>query len=162
MTRVIAGTERPEPPQPLLVRVLLLVVLRLVLAPWLLLAGGLLYVGIGSLFRKDGDDLWICLPAGLALSAVLVGIPLWLWCRSPRWVHEFRYAEGFFEYVTRPGTPPEFRPVSEIESATELRDGRAEGYLIRFRDGGKVALSRRVTNADQLYAALHQELTARR
>jgi hypothetical protein len=47
------------------------------------MAAGLLYVGVGSLFRKDGDDLWVCLPGGLALSAVLVGVPWWLWYRPP-------------------------------------------------------------------------------
>jgi hypothetical protein len=160
MTAVIAGTERPELPQPLLVRVLVVMLARLVLTPWVLMAGGLLYIGIGSLFRKDWEELRICLPAGIALSLLLVGVPVWLWLRSPHWIHEFRYAEGVLESVTQPGGPPVMKGAAEIASVCKVRQGRTECYLIGFRDGERVALSRRVPNADELYAALRRDLAA--
>jgi hypothetical protein len=162
MTAVIAGTERLEPPQPLLVRVLILMLARLVLTPWVLMAGGLLFVGIGSLFRKDWEELRICLPAGIALSSLLVGVPLWLWLRSPRWIHEFRYTEGLLKYVTKPGALPVIKAVAEIAKVSEVRKGRVEGYLICFRDGERIALSRRMPNADKLYSALQQDMAGGR
>jgi hypothetical protein len=159
-TMVIEGKDQ-EAEQPLLVRILMLMLLRLLLMPWVLMAGGLLLVGIGSFFRKDWEELRICLPAGIALTAAIVG-GFWLWLRSPRWIYEFRYAEDFLEFVTKPGEPPVMKDVIEIADVSEFYQRRTAGYLIRFRDGTRIALNRRVPYAGRLYAALQQDIAAGR
>jgi len=44
--------------------------------PFLLMGGGLIFVGLLAVGprRKDSPELWICLPAGLALLGVFVGV----------------------------------------------------------------------------------------
>ena len=155
---VIEGKGQNEAQQALLV--LMLAVPLLI--PLLLMAGGLMYVGIGSFFRKDWQELHICLPAGIALLIFLFVLPLWLWHRSPRWIHGFRYTEGFLEVVTKPGEPPVTREIVEIAGVSEVYDRRTTGYLICFRDGHKIAVNWHVPNAEQLFAVLQQDLAARR
>jgi hypothetical protein len=53
--------------------------------PFLLMGGGMTLVGLLAVGpRKDIPELWICLPAGLALLAVFAGLSYWLWWRLPR------------------------------------------------------------------------------
>ncbi len=155
---VIAGRDRYGQ-LPLLVRILYLTLLLLFLMPWLLMTAGLLYVGIGSLFRKDWQELRLCLPAGIALTVAIAGV-FWWWLRSPRRIHEFSYAEGFLEFVTKPGAPSVMREVAEIAKVSEYFERRSAGYLIQFRDGQKIAVNRHVPNAARLYAALQEDVSA--
>jgi hypothetical protein len=158
MPKVIEGKDQYAR-QPLLVRIVILMLVLLLLMPWLLMAAGLLYIGISSFFRKDWEDLRICLLAGTVLTAAIVGA-FWMWLKSPRWIHEFKYADGFLEFVTSPAEPPVITHVMEITEVFYQR--RIAGYQIRFRDGQKFALNRRVLNAERLYAALQEDVAARR
>jgi hypothetical protein len=160
---MLTGEYQPEPPLSSgkrLLKVLFLVRLGLFLLPWALMSGGLILVGALALGprKKDSPELWICLPAGLALLAVFFGFPLWLWRRLPRWVQRFEYDGGVLSYAFHAGRPLVSRPVENItEVATYyLRRQGLAGYRITFRDRSSILLSERVTHADELYAALKQ------
>jgi hypothetical protein len=160
---MLSGEYQPESPLSLgdrILRLMILVRLGLYLLPWALMSGGLILVGILALGprKKDIPELWICLPAGLALFAAFLGLPLWLWRRSPPWIQRFEYDGEILTYALDAGRPVESHPVEDIAAVSDYyrrRQGLV-GCQITFRDGTSVILSRRVTHADQLYAALKQ------
>jgi hypothetical protein len=159
---VLTGEYLPEPPLSPGERFLRLTVLArlgLYLLPWVLISGSMIVVGALALGPWKGDigELWICLPGGLALGAALVGVPLWLWRRSPPWVRRFAYDDEMLAVATRAGSV-ETRPVCEVAAVSEYYRRRRElvGYRVTFRDGRSVILSLRVTNAYQLYVMLKQ------
>jgi hypothetical protein len=163
----LTGEYQPEGPLSLaarIVRLLIFVRLGLYLLPWAVMSGGLILVGLLALGpRKDIPELWICLPAGLALSAVLIGLPLWLWRRTPPGIHRFEYDGSRLAYTVDAGGLAQSRPVGDIATVCEWRSRRRGllGYRIIFRDGGSVILSRQVKNADELSAALKRSVRDR-
>lgn len=168
MVDVISGVYQPEPPLSpgnRFFRLLIWGRLGLYLLPWVLMSGGLILVGILALGprRNDIPELWICLPAGLALATTLAGVPLWFWWRSPAWIQRFEYDGRIFSYAFNAGQPSRNRSLQEVASISEYhrRKQGLLGYRITFRDGTCILLSRQVTNADQLYAALRGAVGAR-
>jgi hypothetical protein len=159
---VISGEYPPESPLSLgdrILRLMILARLGLYLLPWALMSGGLILVGILALGprQKDIPELWICLPAGLALLAALLGVPLWLWRRSPPWIQRFEYDGEVLAYTLEAERAIESHPVRDIAAVGDYRCGRGlVGYRITFRDGTSVILGRRVRHADQLRAALKE------
>jgi hypothetical protein len=163
---VLSGELQPSPPS-LGVRILqffIIVRVVLLLIPWFAIGGGLILVGLMALGprRKDFPELWICLPAGLALLAVFIGVPLWLWRKLPIWVQHFEYDGHVLSYTVAAGRPVESRSVADIvEMSGFYQRGRGlVGYRIKFREEKAIIVSRQVANADQLYAALQQAVRA--
>ena len=154
--------ESPLSPGERFLRLMILARLGLYLLPWALMAGGLMLVGILALGprKKDIPELWICLPAGLALLAAFIALPLWLRRRSPPWIQRFEYDGEILTYALDAGRPVERHPAGDIVAVSDYyRRGQGlVGYQITFRDGTRVILSRRVTRADQLYASLKQAI----
>jgi hypothetical protein len=165
---MLEGEYLPDPPPSPAGRVLrgiLLVRIGLLLLPWALMCCGLILVGAMALgpIKKDIPELWICLPAGLALLGALVGVPLWLWWRSPPWVWYFAHDGALLFYRAGRGREVRSRPLAEISEVAgyTVRGQGVIGYRITFRDGGSVILSRRVTGADELAEELRRGLGAR-
>src|SRR5215469_1184265 len=113
---MLSGEYQPESPLSLGDRILRLMILVRVgryLLPWALMAGGLILVGILALGprKKDIPELWICLPAGLALLATFIGLPWWLEGRSPPWIQRFQCDGKTLSFAVDAGRPLESRSV---------------------------------------------------
>jgi len=125
--------------------------------PFLLMGGGMTFVGLLAVGpRKDIPELWICLPAGLALLGVFAGLSYWLCWRLPR-LTVARFAFYGSEVVIESLARGCFSvPTSALRSVTDFRGRRGLlGWWLRFTGIGSVFLHAATPNAWQLI----QELT---
>jgi energy-coupling factor transporter transmembrane protein EcfT len=128
------------------------VIVFVFLIPWFLMGAGSLLVGLLALGPRRADlaELWICLPAGLALL-LLVGVVLYIhFWRTPRLtISHFEFDGSTLKCVT-PG------------NGALLRNGVALGagcwgWWLKFENGRWVYLSRCTQNAEQLVRQVGQK-----
>ncbi len=125
--------------------------------PFLLMGGGLTFVGLLAVGprRKDIPELWICLPAGLALLGVFAGIGYWVWWRLPRLTVTHFAFDGSKVVVETPAYGCSVQPVSTLRSITESRGRRGVlGWWLRFEGVGSVFLHAQTPNGCQLVEQL--------
>jgi hypothetical protein len=117
---------------------------------------GLLAVGP----RKDIPELWICLPAGLALLGVFAGLAYWLWWRLPRLtVTRFAF-DGPEVVIETPARGCFTVPARALRSLSESRGRRGlPGWWLRFEGVGAVFLHAGTPNAAQLIQELQAVAT---
>jgi hypothetical protein len=141
---------------------LLLLAALVFFLPWIAIAVGCILMGLLAIERSE-PSLLIGLPAGLAL---LLALPLLLYFKR-RWyppVREFEYDQGVLKYALHPTDVRECRLVDEIKQVVP-RKGRRGGvyeYLVQFSDGQWISIPSHLTDANELYAALLNELDARK
>jgi hypothetical protein len=143
-------------------RVLRAVVYSAFMAPWLLMGAGSALVGALALGpRTDIPELWVCLPAGLALLSVF-GTLLW-WCvwRVPA-LTVMRFAlDGTELVVTTPARGAVACPVGAVRGVTEERGRRGRklcGWWVRFAGVGSVYLTVDTPQAEALVLRLSAHL----
>ncbi len=139
-----------------------LLVVAVFFLPWIAIEVGCILMGLMAIERSE-PDLLIGLPAGLAL---LLALPLLIYFRR-RWypsVRQFEYDKGVLKYAVNPHEERESRQADEVQKVIPQRGRHRHvyGYLVQFTDGKWISISRELTNADQLYAALQNELNARK
>ena len=135
-------------------------IICLFLAPWFLLGGALILVGIHAIAQPAGfGDLWICLPPGLLTCGVFGYIAFRYFYTMPRLtVMQFRYDAGSLEFWTK-ATHWQIRQASEIKSVREWRGRRRlAGWSLVFRDHQRVYLSATALNARTLIEQLQEDL----
>lgn len=158
--RVISGTR---PSTPVWRRIVEAAHLAVHAYPLLLMGGGLCYVGLLAIGprRKDIFELWIFLPAGLALVGIYVGIGYWLWWRLPRLTLTRFEFDGSELLIEVPSRDPFSVPIRDLSSLTESRGRRRLlGWWLRFDGMSSVFLDVATDNAVSLIDEL-RTLTGR-
>ena len=130
-------------------------------SPFLMMGGGLTFVGLLALGpRKDLPELWVCLPAGLALLGVFAGMSYRLGWRLPRLtVTRFQF-DGTKLVIETPARGCVTLPAHAVLSVSEYRvrrrwrGRRLLGWWIRLADVGPVFLDVATSNAGQLVEQL--------
>lgn len=125
--------------------------------PLLLMGGGLTFVGLLAVGprRKDSPELWICLPAGLALLGVFAGVGYWLWWRLPQLTITRFALHGSEVMVETPAHGNFVQPVRALRSVTESHGRRGLlGWWLRFDGIGSVFLHSLTPNGLQLVESL--------
>ncbi|QDU23469.1 hypothetical protein [Urbifossiella limnaea] len=152
-------------PTPVLDRLAEAALVVSVAFPLLLMGGGMILVGLLAVGprRKDSPELWICLPAGLAILGVFVGIGYWQWWRLPRLtVTRFAF-DGAEVVIEAPARGCVTRPVGALRSLTESRGRRGLlGWWVRFDGAGWVFLHGATPNAWQLVDQLRPHVEVAR
>jgi hypothetical protein len=133
-------------------------------SPFLLIGGGMLLVGVLALGpRKDFAELWICLPAGLALLG-FIGYFIYqeFWRVPSLTVTRFAFNGDELELAMR-ARRMVIRPADVVCEITEQRGVRGRGLLgwwLRLDGSGRVYLDRSTSNAealiDQLRPIVHE------
>lgn len=129
--------------------------------PFLLMGGGMVYVGLLALGpRKDIPELWICLPGGIAILGAFAGIAYWQWWRLPQ-LTVTRFAwDGANLVVETPARGCITRSVNALRSVTESRGRRGLlGWWLQLDDVGPVFLHAATPNAHQLVHAITPDTT---
>jgi energy-coupling factor transporter transmembrane protein EcfT len=125
---MLVGDEKPA---TLAGRMCEYVIVFVFLIPWFLMGAGSLLVGLLALGPRRADlaELWICLPAGLALL-LLVGVVLYIhFWRTPRLtISHFEFDGSTLKCVT-PGNGALSHAVSELRSVVEERGRLGRGLL---------------------------------
>jgi hypothetical protein len=149
---MLVGDQQPS---SFAARLLSFILVRAFLTPWILMGAGSTLVGLLALGprRADLGELWIGLPAGLALLLV-VGVFLYsyMW-RVPRLtITHFEFDGATLTCVTRrDGTVT--HPAAELRSVLEERGRRGRGLLgwwLKFQHSRWLYLSRDTSNAEEL------------
>ena len=141
-------------------RVFETVIVSLFFAPWFVMGGGLILVGVRATARPAGfGDLWICLPPGLLMCGAFGYIAFRYFYTMPRLtVMQFRYDAGSLEFWTKL-TDWQIRQASEIKSVHEWRGRRRlAGWSLVFRDRKRVYLPATALNARTLIEQLRKDL----
>ena len=128
------------------------------------MGGGLVFVGLLALGpRKDVPDLWICLPAGMALLGVFFGVAIWnAWLLPRTTVTKFAFDESELVIET-PARGCSTHPISDIRSIRESRGRRRLlGWWLRFDGAGRVFLHADTPNAARLARKLTSAIGDRR
>ena len=117
-------------------------------SPLLAMGGAMTFVGLLALGpRKDIHELWICLPAGLALLGVFIGLAYWLLWPKPRLtVVRFAY-DGSGLAIEAPARGCFTSLVGDLRSVVE---DRGRGWWLKFEGIGWVYLDAATPNAMQL------------
>jgi hypothetical protein len=139
-------------PTPVFDRVVEALMLAAHAYPFLLMGGGMTFVGLLAVGpRKDISELWICLPAGLALLGVFAGLPYWVWWRVPRLtVTRFAF-DGSVVVIEAPARGCFTVPTRALRSMSESCGRRGLlGWWLRFEGVGTVFLHVSTPNAVQL------------
>jgi hypothetical protein len=120
------------------------------------MGGGLTFVGLLAIGpRKDIPELWICLPAGLALLAVFAGISYWLWWRLPRLTISRFAFDGAGLVIETLAHGCSVHPLGALLSVTESRSRRRSlGWWLKFEGVGSVFLHALTPNGRQLVKQL--------
>jgi hypothetical protein len=119
--------------------------------PFLLMGGAMTLVGLFALGpRKDIRELWICLPAGLALLGVFVGLAYWLSWRKPRLTITRFACDGSQAAIEAPARGCFTSLVEDLRSVVEERGG----WWLKFEGIGWVYLDVATPNATQLVQAI--------
>ena|SRR5579872_929604 len=93
----------------------------------------------------------------VAVPALVVGTQLWF---SHRLVSEFSFDGRLLRFRTLGLAQTQTRDVFEIAELSDWRGrGASLGYRLRFRDGAKIFLQYRVSNASAVATQLRQNLT---
>lgn len=121
--------------------------------PFLLMGGMMTLVGLLALGprRRDIPELWICLPAGLALLGVFAGVGYWLiWGLPRRTITRFAF-DGVEMVLVVPAHGCITRPIAALRSVTESHGRRRLlGWWLRFDGARAVFLCVATPNAPQL------------
>jgi hypothetical protein len=124
------------------------------MSPFLGMGGGLTLLGVLALGpRKDIPELWICLPAGIALLLLCGGLLYWaLWRVPRRTITRFAFdgSELVFEAPARGCVT---RPIGALRSVVEergRRGGGLRGWWLKFEGVAWVYLTRSMPNAESL------------
>ncbi|MBX3438026.1 MAG: small multi-drug export protein [Planctomycetaceae bacterium] len=123
------------------------------LLPWIAIAGGCILAGIIAIQRGE-RALAICLPAGLALLV----LPALLFYLDGRWyqrISDFVLDDDRFTYTLCRNEESVHRQLDDILWVEHrMRRRRTQGYLVKFRDGDGIFISRSLSNSDELARAL--------
>ncbi len=127
---------------------------------WLTIAIMLMLAGLRAVWAQNQfGDLWICLPLGAFLTALLSVLTYYvLWSWPSHTIAEFRCDGQTFSYVTRRGQPW-VMSVDDVESVTNdissRKTGRTlRGWWIRLQDGRRVYLTCTTSSAQDLVTML--------
>ncbi len=130
--------------------------------PFLLMGGAMTFVGLLAIGprRRDIAELWICLPAGLALLSVFVGLGYWLWWRQPQLtVTRFAF-DGAEILVEAPAYGCFTLPVQDLRSVSESRGRRRLlGWWLLFDSVGSVFLDATTPHAWELLELLNPHVS---
>jgi hypothetical protein len=139
-------------PRTFIERVVVTLMLAAHAYPLLLMGGAMTFAGLLALGpRKDIRELWICLPAGLALLGVFLGLAYWLSWRKPRLtITRFAY-DGSEVAIEAPARGCFMSLVGDLRSVVE-EHGRHGllGWWLKFEGIGWVYLDAATPNAMQL------------
>lgn len=142
-----------------------LVLFQVFTAPWLLVGGGMIVVGILALGpRKDIAELWICLPGGLAMLGLLAAAIYYAFV----WLPALTICRFSFDGQKLVLATPKYCHISttigDLRSLTEARNRRSgtgrklKGWWLRLDSVGLVYLSRQTENAELLVSQLRSAL----
>lgn len=129
------------------------------LTPWLIMGGGLTLVGVLAIGprRTDAAELWICLPAGVALLAGVGFMAYWHFWRVPRQtIAKFEFDGAVLSYHNHRDGAVTLR-VAELRSFIEQRGRRSyrlRGWWLKIDGRGWVYLDRYTSNAEELVRQL--------
>lgn len=125
-----------------------------VFIPLVLFAGLLTLVGLSDIVAPRGvPRLWVCLPPGLIIFALLGGLAYYLFWNLPhRTILSFQCDGNMFSFVTKRDGQMSI-PIDAVCSVTEDVSGRKSGRVLR---GWWIKLQ----NAHSLYLARHTSQAA--
>jgi hypothetical protein len=152
---MLTGEKPPETRWQRMAKALLI---RAIISPLTLMGAGLTWVGALSLGpRKDISELWICLPAGLALLLVLQGILWWATIWLPRHTILRFVLEGddlALETRAHGAFVWSLKDIDKI-SVSRNRRGQVTGYWIRWRKKGQAFLEANMPDANELLRSIN-------
>lgn len=146
-----------RPTTPVSQRIVEALLLALHAYPFLLMGGAMTFVGLLAIGpRKDIPELWICLPAGLALLSVFAGQAYWQWWHLPRKTVTRFVFDGSQLFIESPAQGCFAKSIQDLGSVQESRGRRKLlGWWLRFRDDGAVFLHAEMPNARELVQSLY-------
>ena len=150
---MLTGQRKPE---SITVRVIAALQVAAHIYPILMVGIGMTFVGLLALGpRKDIRELWICLPAGLALLGVFVGFSYWLWWRKPRLTVTRFIFSGSELVIETPGRGCFTVALGDLEPPLESQARRGLlGWWLKFKGYGAVFLDSATPNATSLVEEL--------
>jgi hypothetical protein len=128
-------------------------------SPFLLMGGGMFLTGVFALGpRKDMAELWICLPAGLALLSVFGIILYYIIWRVPS-LTVLRFVFDGDEFVAQ--TPSKHLVIRAKEAIREILEERGQrgrvliGWWLKIEKHGWIHLERSLPNGEALIDQLN-------
>ncbi|MDX2036592.1 MAG: hypothetical protein SFX72_08065 [Isosphaeraceae bacterium] len=152
--------EGERPAESFFDRLLRATVSTAFLAPFLLMGVGMVIVGLLALGpRRDMPELLICLPAGLALLVLIVGVLWYVAIRIPSLTVErfaFDGAQLAIDLPKRGRFIGAVVPSIEIAEQRGRRGRGLRGWWLRFDEIGWIYLSKDFPNAGELVGLLRE------